>query len=61
MDIIDKLNDKRKKKKMSIEELAKGAGISYRHAYMTLHHMVNPGIKTLEKIANYLGMKLYVK
>ncbi len=61
MDIIDKLNEQRKKKKISVDKLARATGLSYRHVYCTLHHQVNPGVKTLEKIARYLDMKLYVK
>lgn len=60
-DILNKINERRKKKKISVQELADGIGMSYRYIYLVLHHMTNPSIENLKKIVDFLGMKLYVK
>lgn len=56
MHVINKIEEVRKLKKVSMENLAKGIGMSYQGYYKAVKSALDIKVSDLVKIANFLGV-----
>lgn len=57
MNINDNLNRILKERKLNVRQLSKGAGVTHENVYKILNDKnKNPGVYTIKKIADYLGV-----
>lgn len=57
-DVIDKIRDIRKEKKISILNLSLESGVSRSHIFYIESKKTVPSLETLTKIAHAMGLKL---
>lgn len=60
-EIIELLNERRKKKKMRFNDLASATNISRKYLSEIFNNKVNPSLDIVCRLANAIGMKLVVK
>lgn len=61
VDVIERINEQRKKKKMKFAELATVTNISQKYISEIFNNKANPSLDIVCKLAQALNMKLTVK